>query len=332
MRYVVIVLSVAASMALSACGGGATPSASLSAGGAGGSLSGSTPLESPSSFHVTIPALPAATQSLGRRPRYIGADTNELYISAGDPTNFVPITTSAFAVDAANCTTNSDGSKNCTFTAQEPIGDQFYVFLGVNIANGVSSPLELGAQQFVVTAGQNTLSATLAAIFASVSLTALGENTNPPPFALTLGLTDAASMLIPANSNDALASLPTIVDTDTTGQTSLSILGFVSPSSSVQPVNLSQTQMITLNYTPSSLTAPVDSFNIVVETQGYSINNGISSNFFPQARPVPAAIPAMSTTYGVLCSPRNPLPNSPTYQSPQPPVCFLTAPVAFTVN
>jgi hypothetical protein len=319
--------------------GGTIPSASLSSGGASGS-GGSTSPGSPSSnsalasatFHITIPAPVTTTQSLQRRPQYIGAVTNELYISVGDP-NFAPITTSSFTVDATNCTTNSDGSKNCTFAAQEPIGDQYYAFLGVSIANGVSLPLEVGAQQFVVTAGQNTLSATLDAIFAAVSLTALGQYTTLPPFALTLTLTDAASELIPTNTNGSLVSLPTIVDTDTSGQSSLSIPGFVTPTSSVQPVNLSQTQMITLDYTPSSATAPVDSFNIIVQTLGWSITNGlISSNFFPQAIPVPSAIPAMSSTYGVLCSPRNPVPNSPTYASPQPPVCYLTATAGFTVN
>jgi hypothetical protein len=255
-----------------------------------------------------------------------------LYISVGDP-NFAPITTSAFTVDATNCTTNTDGSKSCTFAAQEPIGDLYYVFLGVNIANGVSLPLEVGAQDVVVTAGQNTLSATLNPIFAAVSLTALGQYTTLPPFALTLTLTDAESELIPTNTNGTLVSFPTIVDTDTSGQSSLSIPGFVPPTSSIQPVDLSQTQMITLNYTPSSPTAPADSFNIVVQTLGWSITNGLfSSNFFPQAIPVPSAIPAMSTTYPVLCAPRNPVPNSPTYAAPQPPVCYLTAAAGFTVH
>jgi hypothetical protein len=345
MRYMLVVVSIAASIALSACGGGGgtTPSANLPSGGVSGSSGGST-TTSPSTtagratatFHVTIPPPPAATQSLKRHPEYIAAATNELYLSVGD-TSFPPITTAAFAVDATHCTTNSDGSKSCTFTAQEPIAEDEYIFLGVNISNGVSLPLEVGETAFTATAGgPNTVSVTLDPIFAAVSLDALGGNYNPPPFALTLSLYDAVSEFIPVPSapDCCLSSSVTITDTDTSGQSSLSIPGYYSGTSSVEPVSLSQTRLVQLNYTPSSLTAPADSFNLVINTIGFSINNGLTrGGFFPQAIPAPSDIPPMTTTYPVLCTPRVPVPNDPTYgSSPQPPVCVLTAPTSFTVN
>jgi hypothetical protein len=336
MRSLPVALVLAASSMLAACGGGGgtTPVASTAAAGTaspGSSNSPSSAKQVSTTFHVTIPAPSTSTQSTQRHAQYISAGTNTIYITAGDgPINFAPIATATFTVDSTNCTSNTDGTQNCTFTASEPVGELFYVALGVNISGGVSQPLELGGEFFtVVNGGPNNLGPlSLAPILAAQTLTEVSSNV---PSSVTFALSDASSQLIQSDTFAQLANLPTITDTDTTGQTNLVIPGFTTPSNSVQPVDVSQAQLITLNYNPTSATAPTDYFTLVVQTIGYSVNGASPyvNNYFPQASPVPSSIPPITTTYNVLCYPGNS--HSLTYANPVP-GCYLTTAASFTLN
>jgi hypothetical protein len=332
-RFLVLASAFMASALIAACGGGSGGSMPTTTGNVSGTpttTSTSTAIAQ-ATFSVSIPAPAVVTASDARLPQYISSNTNTIYISTVLDSNLpgqgcdgqCPTTLSntvTLPVDATHCPANSDGSKSCTFTAMMPIGTSTFYYLGVNIANGDSKPLEfVQAPATIVPGGPNNISALLGPIIAVPTLVPVTQvlgNNQTIVTGLQFTYTDALSKGIPTNATGRFINPPQINDNDTSGQTSLSVTNGLQNSPYVDP--FLTTDKITINYTPGS--NPTDSFTITVTTGqlAFQLAPFDYLNYQGSVTPVPDSIPGTTSTYSVTCS-ISPIKN-----------CMITTPLSFS--
>lgn len=268
----------ASALALSACsgGGGAGIPASPSGGGSGGAIT--DPSKWPSSAKMTFSFRPGYPVSSGeKRPAYISPSTTQVVISVntvngGAPPSWVPTPVTA-ALDfggSGNCTL-SGGTATCSIAVPAPPGTVNYTVSAESATDAVLSTWT--GDQTVVQGVNNSLSATLEGVVASVALYHAGPplvaGTSDNSYSLTLTARDAMGNAIVAPG--AFSNPLTLTDEDATLQTMLSVNGGALATSVVVD---SPDDVVTLSYTGQATNA----FTIGVSGTGVTGSGSISTS------------------------------------------------------
>lgn len=250
-------------LALVACGGGA---GSTSLPGVAPSA-GSTPTphlttQTAAKFTITIPVSSVSrSQSLSRKPQYISTSSQMFYIALKSVNGVAPspAMTSQFTVNSTNCVSNGSGGQTCTFTFPNvPAANDVFGIAGGANAPGYAPPA-FAATEFVetpaVAIAQGTttaVSATAGGVISSqtsgggiggIALTPANSATNSGHYDIAFQAVDFFGNVI--TSPGLYANPVTVRDTDTSGQTGLSVNGL--SEGTVATINSSSDTLVLTN-------------------------------------------------------------------------------------
>jgi hypothetical protein len=328
MRSLVALGSAAILVAVAAaCSGGGHSSVPPPSGGAfmpaGGGAGGASSAGN-ATIRLKIPARYGNANSKTRRPKYISASTLAVTLAvypenaAATPpgTVVLDVAPSATPIPGTTCSSNTDGSQNCSISVNAPVGSDIFVVKTYDQSPTSDTAFPSGANLLsnsgnvlfdVTLGGTNTLGLTLNGVVSNISVSPYGylvPPTGSSQLALNVTASDPDNNIIVGGGTyiDSSGNPVTITLSSTSSAITFSTTSVTAPGTAVTATvddgSLSGTATITASAGShsSSLTTEVNNYITLAQTIGSGEPTPTATPAPATATPTPTPAPTSTAT------------------------------------